>query len=95
MGYTTAFDAAIAPLTARHAHLELADTPYIDRGCFLLMGNNHYLMQALGRGEKERVRAFVAWLLRAGKGFAPKLVNPGGVEAWKSGLAPIRSIWTR
>jgi formylmethanofuran dehydrogenase subunit A len=88
LGYTTAFDAAIAPLTARHAHLELADTPYIDRGCFLLMGNNHYLMQALGSGEMERVRAFVAWLLRAGKGFAPKLVNPGGVEAWKSGRGP-------
>ena len=26
---------------------------------------------------------FVAWLLGAAKGYAPKLVNPGGVEVWK------------
>ena len=51
LGYTTAFDAAVAPLAARHAHLEFADTPCIDRGCFILMGNNHYLMQAIRRNE--------------------------------------------
>ncbi len=87
LGYTTAFDAAIAPLAARHAHLEFLDTPCIDRGCFILMGNNHYLMETIGRGETDRARAFVAWLLRATGGYAPKLVNPGGVEAWKSGRA--------
>ena len=88
LGYTTAFDAAVAPLAARHAHLEFADTPCIDRGCFILMGNNHYLMQAIRRDEPQNVRAFIAWLLRATGGFAPKLVNPGGVEAWKSGCMP-------
>src|SRR4029078_5912344 len=53
LGYTAAFDAAIAPLNARAAHLEFADTPIIDRGCYLLMGNNHYLMQAIADGEYE------------------------------------------
>ena len=51
------------------------------------MGNNHYLMQAIGRGEPHAIRGFIAWLLRCRGGFAPKLVNPGGVEAWKSGQA--------
>ena len=83
LGYTTAFDAAIAPLTARHAHAEFDDTPCIDRGCFLLMGNNHFLLRAIAEGDPERVRALVAWLLEAGKGYAPKIVNPGGIEAWK------------
>ncbi len=32
MGYTTAFDAAIPPLAARHAHEEFHDTPLIDKG---------------------------------------------------------------
>jgi len=95
LGYTTAFDAAIAPLAARHAHLELIDTPCIDRGCFILMGNNHYLLEAIGRREPKRVRAFVAWLLRAAKGYAPKLVNPGGIEAWKSGAAGPADLDTR
>src|SRR5579885_1919489 len=83
LGYTTAFDAAIAPLAARHAHEELADTPCIDKGFFALMGNNHYIMRAIQRGEPERLKAFVGWLLQAAKAYAVKLVNPGGVEAWK------------
>jgi formylmethanofuran dehydrogenase subunit A len=83
LGYTTAFDAAIAPLAARHAHDELADTPCMDKGFFSLMGNNHYVMRAIQRGEPEKLKAFVGWLLRAAKAYAVKLVNPGGVEAWK------------
>ena len=85
LGYTTAFDAAIPPLVARHAHEELHDTPIIDKGFYILMGNNHYIMKQLAAGEPERVRNYVAWLLNATKGYACKLVNPGGVEIWKSG----------
>ena len=48
------------------------------------MGNNHYVMQAIQDGEPARLKAFVAWLLNAAKGYAPKLVNPGGVEIWKA-----------
>ena len=83
LGYTTAFDAAIAPLAARHAHEEFADTPCIDKGFFALMGNNHYIMRAIQRREPEKLKAFVGWLLHAAKGYAAKLVNPGGVEIWK------------
>ena len=59
LGYTTAFDAAIAPLAARHAHEEFADTPCIDKGFYTLMGNNHYLMRSIqqrgaGKGEGAR-----------------------------------------
>jgi formylmethanofuran dehydrogenase subunit A len=84
LGYTTAFDAAIPPLMARHAHEELQDTPIIDKGFYVLMGNNHYVMKQLQDGEPERLKNYVAWLLNAAKGFAAKLVNPGGVEIWKS-----------
>jgi len=84
LGYTTAFDAAIPALAARHAHQEFADTPCIDKGFYVLMGNNHYIMRSIQRGEHERARAFVGWLLSGAKGYAAKLVNPGGVEEWKS-----------
>ena len=84
MGYTTAFDAAIPPLGARHAHEEFADTPCIDKGFFVLMGNNHYVMRSIQEKEPQKLKAFIAWLLGATKGYAPKLVNPGGVEMWKS-----------
>jgi formylmethanofuran dehydrogenase subunit A len=87
LGYTTAFDAAIPPLSARHAHDEFADTPCIDKGFYVLMGNNHYLMRSIGQGEPEKVKALVGWLLTATKGYAAKIVNPGGVEMWKGRAA--------
>jgi formylmethanofuran dehydrogenase subunit A len=92
LGYTTAFDAAIPPLSARHAHEEFHDTPLIDKGFFLLFGNNHYVLQQIAAGEHERLRAFVGWLLSAGKGYAVKLVNPGGVEVWKGGHDNIHDL---
>lgn len=83
LGYTTAFDAAIPPLAARHVHEEFDDTPCIDKGFYVLMGNNHYIMRSLQNGEPERLKSFVAWLLGASKAYGAKLVNPGGVEVWK------------
>ncbi len=92
LGYTTAFDAAIPPLAARHAHEELHDTPIIDKGFYVLMGNNHYVMNQIRANEPARVNAYVAWLLNATGGFAAKLVNPGGVEVWKAGGGNASSI---
>lgn len=84
LGYTTAFDAAVPPLAARHTHEELHDTPIIDKGFYVMMGNNHYIMKQIAAEEPDRLRAYVAWLLNATKGYAVKMVNPGGVEVWKS-----------
>ena len=85
MGYTTVMEAAAAPLMARHTHEELEDIPNIDKGAFLTMGNNHFIMECIRDGEIDKARDFVAWLLQAGKGFAIKVVNPGGVINWKYG----------
>ena len=85
LGYGTAVDAAIAPLGARPAHRELADTPIIDKAFLVLMGNNHFVMDRIRGGERDRLRSFVAWMLRATGGLGIKVVNPGGVEAWKQG----------
>ncbi|MGI9455712.1 MAG: formylmethanofuran dehydrogenase subunit A [Aeoliella sp.] len=83
LGYTAAFDAAVPPLGARQAHQELADTPSIDKGFYVLVGNNHYLLEQIAAGNHEQTKAYLAWLLSASKAYAPKLVNPGGVETWK------------
>ncbi len=83
LGYTTAFDAAIPPLDARHVHEEFEDTPCLDKGFYVLVGNNHYVMQSIHDQDPQRLQDFLGWLLGAAKGYAPKLVNPGGVEVWK------------
>ncbi|MAE64576.1 MAG: formylmethanofuran dehydrogenase subunit A [Phycisphaeraceae bacterium] len=92
MGYTTAFDAAIPPLFARHAHEELHDTPVIDKGMYVLVGNNHYCMQQIHDGEPGRLRAYLSWLLGSTRAYALKLVNPGGVEQWKQGNENVHTI---
>jgi formylmethanofuran dehydrogenase subunit A len=85
LGYTTVFDAAVAPLLARSTHAELDDTPIVDAGAFILMGNDEYLFRLIDAGERERARDYTAWVLGAAGGYAIKVVNPGGVERWKSG----------
>jgi formylmethanofuran dehydrogenase subunit A len=85
LGYTTVFEAAVAPLLARHSHEELDDTPCVDAGFYALLGNDDYLLQQIDAGETARVRDYVAWMLGAVGGYAVKIVNPGGIAAWKSG----------
>ena len=85
LGYTTAFDAAVPPIAARHAHDELQDTPILDKGFYVMMGNNHLVMEQIAKGHQGLTDAAVSWLLNSTGGYAVKLVNPGGVEMWKSG----------
>jgi len=85
LGYTTAMEAAVAPLAARHAHAELDDTPIIDAGFFVLLGNDDYLLRQIAAGETVRARDYAAWLLGVTRAYAIKVVNPGGVAVWKGG----------
>ncbi len=85
MGYTAVMEAAMPPLGARHVHEELNDTPIIDKSAFTLFGNNHFTLKYVKEGDIEKLKAFISWLLRATRGYAVKIVNPGGVENWKWG----------
>jgi formylmethanofuran dehydrogenase subunit A len=85
LGYTTVFDAAVAPIAARLSHAEFDDTPIVDGGFFVLMGNDDYLLRQIDAGERGRALDYAAWLLGAAGGYAIKIVNPGGIERWKLG----------
>ena len=87
LGYTTAFDAAVSPAGGQMAHAQFADTPCTDNGFYALVANNHYVLDCIRTGDNERLSQFVGWLLSTVKAYAPKLVNPGGVESWKRGRA--------
>jgi formylmethanofuran dehydrogenase subunit A len=86
MGYTTVMEAAMPPLYARHTHEEMRDTPILDQGAYPVFGNNWFVLEYLKNHEIENTAAYIAWLLRATKGYAVKVVNPGGTEAWGWGL---------
>ncbi len=83
LGYTTAMEAAVPPLGARHTLEELHDTPVVDKGFYVLLANNVCLNQLLEKGRMEEFREAVGWWLNASKAYAIKLVNPGGDEPWK------------
>jgi formylmethanofuran dehydrogenase subunit A len=83
LGYTTAMEAAVAPIGARHALEELHDTPIIDKGYFILMGNNVLLHKLMQEGEHDKMREALAWWVNATKAYSIKLVNPGADEPWK------------
>ncbi len=85
MGYTTIMEAATPPIGTRHTHEELNDIPMVDKGCYLLMGNNQFIMSYIKSGDLDRLKRYVGWLVRSLKGFGIKVVNPGGVEQWKYG----------
>ena len=85
MGYTSVMEAAMPPIGARHVHEELNDTPIIDKAAFPLLGNNYFVMKYVRDGDFDKLKAFMAWLLRATRGYAVKIVNPGGVMNWKWG----------
>lgn len=85
LGYTTAVDAAIPPLSARLAHAELNDTPVIDKAMLILLGNNHQVMDWIAQADQPALKDYVAWMLNATRALGIKVVNPGGVETWKQG----------
>ncbi|WAC05990.1 MAG: formylmethanofuran dehydrogenase subunit A [Methanoregula sp.] len=82
MGYTTVLEGAMAPLEARHTHEEFTATPHQDMLANTLFDGNWSIMEAVAKKDEQRAAAIVAWTLAAVKGFAIKLTNPGGTEAW-------------
>ena len=85
MGYTTVSEPALPLLEARHVHEEFLHIPIIDKLAYPLFGNNWYVLQYIRDNDMDKLAAYVAWVLKVTKGYAIKLVNPGGVENWAWG----------
>ncbi|MEM9940972.1 MAG: formylmethanofuran dehydrogenase subunit A [Planctomycetota bacterium] len=84
MGYTTCFDAAVSPLASRHVHREFEQIPNVDTGFYTLVGNNQFVLEQIAAGDTNGLDHFLAWLFHKTAAFAPKIVNPGGVENFKN-----------
>ncbi|TFG05510.1 MAG: formylmethanofuran dehydrogenase subunit A, partial [Promethearchaeota archaeon] len=85
MGFTTVAEPAMPLLEARHVHEEFLETPMIDKLAFPLFGNNWYVLQYVRDKNIEKLAGYIQWILKATKGYAVKIVNPGGVENWAWG----------
>ncbi len=84
MGYTACFEPAMLPVNARQAHMEMADTPIVDKGAYALLGNDDFLLRLLRKkADPEIIRNYIGWTLHAAQALAIKVVNPGGINAFK------------
>jgi formylmethanofuran dehydrogenase subunit A len=84
MGYTACFEPAMLPINARQTHLELGDTPIVDKGCYALLGNDDFFLRMLADREPQaRINDYVGWILDCTQAIAIKVVNPGGISAFK------------
>ena len=87
MGFTTVVEPAVSPHYALHAHLELADTPIIDKAILTILGNDDYLLGLLRTEEgNAAIEDYVAWTLEMSRGLGVKVVNAGGAAAFKENL---------
>ena len=84
MGYTACFEPAMLPTNARQAHMEMGDTPMVDKGAFVMLGSDDYFLRQLAQKQDfERIKDYVAWTMHAAQAIAVKVVNPGGISAFK------------
>lgn len=84
MGYTACFEPAMLPINARQTHAEMADTPIVDKGAYALLGNDDLLLRLIKqKADDDVIRDYVAWTLESSQAMAIKVVNPGGINAFK------------
>ena len=84
MGYTAGFEPAVLPANARQAHMELGDTPMIDKGGFVMLGSDDFMLRMISKKKDfELIKDYIAWTMHAAQAIAVKIVNPGGISAFK------------
>lgn len=84
MGYTACFEPAMLPINARQAHMEMADIPIIDKGAYALLGSDDFFLRMLASNKDQgAISDYVGWIINATQAIAIKVVNPGGISAFK------------
>jgi formylmethanofuran dehydrogenase subunit A len=84
MGYTACFEPAMMPANARQAHMEMADTPIVDKGAYAMLGSDDFFLRMLAsKKAQEAISDYVGWIINATQALAIKVVNPGGINAFK------------
>jgi formylmethanofuran dehydrogenase subunit A len=84
MGYTAGFEPAILPVNARQAHMEMHDTPIIDKGGYVMLGSDDFLLRMMAANkDQESINNYIAWTMNQSHAIGVKVVNPGGINAFK------------
>ena len=84
MGYTAGFEPAVLPVNARQAHMEMGDVPMIDKGGYVMLGSDDFLLRMMAANkDQQAINDYVAWTIHSAQAIGVKVVNPGGINAFK------------
>ena len=84
LGYSAVFEPAVLPSNARSAIIEMSDIPFIDKGTYTVLSNDDFLLKLIQKKtNQKKINDYVAWILHSTKGLGIKIVNPGGINAFK------------
>ena len=84
MGYTTCFEPAVLPSNAAAAHFEMSLIDAVDTGGYVVLGNEEPLLAMIADDVDDAViDAYVTEHVDAAAAIAVKVVNPGGIDAFK------------
>ena len=84
MGYTVAVEPAMIACNARAAHAEMVDVVGLDTAAYVLLGNETALLRLIAaRSSQSDINRYVAAMVRATQALGVKVVNPGGIDAFK------------
>ncbi len=66
------------------AHGDGRDTPMVDKGAFVMLGSDDFFLRQLAaKQDFEAIKDYVAWTMHSAQAIAVKVVNPGGISAFK------------
>jgi formylmethanofuran dehydrogenase subunit A len=64
--------------------MEMADVPLMDVGGYVMLGSDDFLLRLMAEGADQRlINDYVAWTLHHSQCIGLKVVNPGGISAFK------------
>jgi len=84
LGYCAVFEPAVLPSNARSAIIEMSDIPFVDKGTYTVLSNDDFLLKLIQtKTSQKKINDYVSWILNSTKGLGIKIVNPGGINAFK------------
>jgi len=64
--------------------MEMADIPIVDKGAYAVLGNDDFLLRMLAKkNDQAAISDYVGWIINATQALGIKVVNPGGINAFK------------
>ena len=84
LGYCAVFEPAVLPSNARSAIIEMSEIPFVDKGTYTVLSNDDFLLKLIQtKTSQKKINDYVSWILNSTKGLGIKIVNPGGINAFK------------